>query len=53
MPNPSLAAKVRLEFSEHAEHVEKTLAGGGGRVDRLFGRPERRTATLQGPHEFL
>src|SRR5262249_54947269 len=41
------------EFSEHAKHVQETLAGGCGRVDRLFGRPERRTPSLQRPHNVL
>jgi hypothetical protein len=30
----ALAAQVRLEFGEHAEHVEEALAGGGAGVDR-------------------
>jgi hypothetical protein len=27
-----------VELGEHAEHVEKALAGGGAGVDRLLGR---------------
>jgi hypothetical protein len=33
----ALAAEVRLELGEHAQHVEEALAGGGAGVDRLFG----------------
>jgi hypothetical protein len=37
-PELAVAAQVRLEFSEHAEHVEEALARRRAGVDRLLGR---------------
>jgi len=37
----ALAAQVRLEFGEDAEHVQEALAGRGAGVDRLLGRLQR------------
>jgi hypothetical protein len=34
--------QIGLEFGKHAQQVEKALAGRGARVDRLFGRFQRR-----------
>jgi hypothetical protein len=44
----ALAAEVRLEFGEHAQHIEEALAGGGAGVEMLprripFSRITRRT----------
>jgi hypothetical protein len=42
MPQVGVPPKIGLGFSKDAEHVEKTLAGGGASVDRLLGRFQRR-----------
>jgi hypothetical protein len=45
----ALAAQVRLEFREHAQHVQKALAGGGAGVDRLLGAAGK---PISGPAEM-
>jgi hypothetical protein len=37
----ALAAQVRFELGEHADHVKEALAGGRAGVDRLLGRLEQ------------
>ena len=48
-----LAAQIGLELGEHAEHVEKGLAGRGAGVDRLLGRLQRDALGLQLVHDVL
>jgi hypothetical protein len=45
--------EVRLEFGEDAEHVEKSLTGGGCRIDRLVGRLQLNAFSFQGSHDVL
>jgi hypothetical protein len=42
----ALAPEVRLELSEHAEHVEEAFAGGRAGVDRLLGCLKRGLRTM-------
>jgi hypothetical protein len=38
----------RLEFGEHAQHVQEALPGGSAGVDRLFSCPQRSQFMLHG-----
>ena len=48
-----LLAEVGLEFREHAEHVEETLAGGGAGIDRLLCRLQRGALGPHGANDVL
>ena len=48
-----LAAQVRLELGEDAQHVEEGLAGRRARVDWLLGRLQRDALLLQLMHDVL
>jgi hypothetical protein len=49
----TLAAQIRLEFGEHAQHVQKALAGSRTGIDRLLRRLERRALGAHGPDDIL
>jgi hypothetical protein len=49
----ALTTKVRLEFSEHPEHVKETFACRSAGVDWLLRGLQRGTLRSQGPHNFL
>ncbi|ANN60782.1 hypothetical protein A9K72_31435 [Mesorhizobium loti] len=42
----ALAPQIGLELGKDAEHVKESLAGGGRRIDGLFGREEMRAFRL-------
>jgi hypothetical protein len=48
----TLAPQVGFEFREHAEHVEKALAGRRAGVDRLLGGLQRRAGGPYGAHDI-
>jgi hypothetical protein len=45
--------RIRLELGEDAQHIEECLTGSGRGVDRLFGRLQRDTATLEFMDDIL
>src|ERR1700730_17615276 len=46
----ALATQIGFELGKHAKHIEKALAGGDARIDRLLCGLERCTARLNDPH---